>query len=741
MTVQPLSRRILSGASLLFQTILLSACISGGSSGTKNITPQSVDSATPDENAPPNITILSPVSSDQLTADNPIYFYADAWDKDGSIKKVELYSGATKIATLFKSPYAFNWENVPAGNYKLTARAYDDQNNMQQSVAIQVSVKPQKALTVSLVSPADNTSYDIESSIELKANTSDNTQVVQVAFYNNGSLLGTDTTPPYKYTLNSASIGTHDITAIVTDKSGSSEASETRRVIVSEESIPGSDGSLKVYPAVAKIQKYKSTHFSVNVTQSGISKNSFVYQSTNNASPGWKGTLNYMQKANHWTTFSFSGAVNIDANRLDGKTIKTCVIRPLSLKIKPTIQGSHCSFTLTKPTKVSVEIDEKYSLSAPLKNSGQITKNIVKHPLLVFADPLETNVPNPSGPNVIYYGPGLHKIGKTKQLNDNTQVYIAGGAYVIGGFKAGKNPKNISIRGRGILSSVGETETANEHRQWGNHSIDFSSGNKGENLLIEGITISEPLRSCIISYNTVTIRNVKLMSWSHRNDGITAGNNSVIEDSFIKVTDDNIKLYYSNQTIRNNTVWQQTAGAVFKFAWQLNGVSQGNQVSNIDIIHSDVFNDFSPAEKDRPEMRSTNAIFSAMGFKKDAAFRNNSFKNIRIEEKNLLRLMSLRLVTSHQAANDPGKIVYWGDPGSNAAKTIEGLIFENITLASVPYKQSTLYGNKGGNIRNLQFKNLKINGTLIDSKNLLSSKNDSTGLLTAGGVSNITFSQ
>ena len=82
------------------------------------------------------------------------------------------------------------------------------------------------------------------------------------------------------------------------------------------------------------------------------------------------------------------------------------------------------------------------------------------------------------------------------------------------------------------LSALGLTETSTEQTTWNNHSIDCSKGT-GSGLWIEGITITDPLRSCIISYSPVDIQNVKLFSWSHRNEGITAGNNSLIEDNFI----------------------------------------------------------------------------------------------------------------------------------------------------------------------------------------------------------------
>jgi hypothetical protein len=594
--------------------------------------------------------------------------------------------------------------------------------------------------TITLVSPGDNANFLLDTNISLSVNAFDSDGTIQrVDFYENGDLLGSDASSPYRLDWNDASVGSHDIHAIAIDNDGLTSESATHRIFVNQDSAADNTDTLTIYPTTQSIRKrFKSDRFAVRISQNGVTRSSFVYQSHNDATPNWSGTLNYMQVANHWTTFSFDDSVEVEASRLDGKTIRSCIVRPLSFNIQTRVEGNSCYFTLDHPVKVSVEIDENTSIKGNFNQIGPITKQIVKHPLFVFADPIETNIPNATDPWVIYYGPGIHRIGKGYPLANNTQVYIAGGAYVIGTFtSAQSNPSNIVIRGRGILSGLDLTESANESAQWQNHSIDFSKGSHGSGLKIKGITITDPLRSCIVSYNPIVIKNIKLFSWNHRSDGIIAGNNSRIVDNFIKVQDDNIKLYYSDQIIRRNIIWQQTSGAVFKFAWNLSRTAQNNQVSDIDLIHSDVFSDYSPGEYDRPDMHSTSAVFSAMGFRKDAAFQNNTFSRIRIEEKNLLRLMSLRMASTHVG---PLGTTSWGDQDSTASKRIYNLTFKDIQLAGVPYKQSTLYGNAGGTIAHLRFINLSVDSTVVASMSALSSRNDGIGLLIDGNVSHISFS-
>lgn len=512
---------------------------------------------------------------------------------------------------------------------------------------------------------------------------------------------------------------------------------------------PDTTATLVTYPVTNEMkQRFESHRFRVRVSpaaatgQPDQSTQSFVYESKNSFDPTSPLTLQFMQAANHWTTFSFSGAMKVSVERIDGNAIESCVVRPMKHDIQPEISNNACIFTIDEPAKLSVEIDENTFVEetfGDVYGSNPIKKHVIKNPLFIFAEKLETDIPDKSASNVIYFEPGIHNIGKSNLLQDGSHVYISGGAYVIGTFKyADDTPTNISITGRGILSAIDLTETDAEYNSWANQAIDFSTS-KGGGLLIEGITLTDPLRSCVVSYSPITIRDVKLFSWSHRNDGITGGAGSLIEDNFIKVQDDNIKLYYGDQTIRNNVIWQQTAGAVFKFAWNLPRVAENNHVYDIDVIHSDVFYDHSKFEEDRPEFSGTSAIFASNGYQADSATRNTSFKDIRIEEEYLLRLMNLRMVTMHaKPGEDP---VYWGDPDPGASKLIDNIVFENISIAGVPYIASTLYGNDGGIIRNLHFKNLSVAGELIDWEEKLRSRNEWIGLETAGAVSNIVFTK
>src|SRR5215218_65175 len=92
---------------------------------------------------PPTVTLTSPPNNSSFIAGSTIQLTANASDSDGSIIKVEFFQGATKLGEDTSAPYSFDWTNVAAGNYVLTAVATDNQAQVTTSSAVNVSVLSQ----------------------------------------------------------------------------------------------------------------------------------------------------------------------------------------------------------------------------------------------------------------------------------------------------------------------------------------------------------------------------------------------------------------------------------------------------------------------------------------------------------------------------------------------------------------------------------------------------------------------
>jgi len=90
--------------------------------------------------ATPAVAITSPANGSNLTAGSNVSVTASATETGGSIAQVQFYNGATLLGAVSTSPYSYNWTNVPAGSYALTAQATDAHGISTTSNAVTVTV-------------------------------------------------------------------------------------------------------------------------------------------------------------------------------------------------------------------------------------------------------------------------------------------------------------------------------------------------------------------------------------------------------------------------------------------------------------------------------------------------------------------------------------------------------------------------------------------------------------------------
>ncbi len=89
-------------------------------------------------NKPPTVTLSAPAYITATPA--TIKLTASATDTDGTIAKVEFYSGATKLGETTAAPHEYNWVSIPSGNYAVMAVATDDKGARGNSASVSVVV-------------------------------------------------------------------------------------------------------------------------------------------------------------------------------------------------------------------------------------------------------------------------------------------------------------------------------------------------------------------------------------------------------------------------------------------------------------------------------------------------------------------------------------------------------------------------------------------------------------------------
>ena len=209
--------------------------------------------------------------------------------------------------------------------------------------------------------------------------------------------------------------------------------------------------------------------------------------------------------------FCLSGTATVEVRIPEGA--KAPVVRPLRYKIVPTVKDRTVTFSIDKPLKLVMDIP------------GQL-------PLALLATPLETRVPQPNDPHVLYFGPGVHEAGIIHPESNQT-IYLAPGALVKGRIEA-NGVENVTVKGRGVLDGSAFSE-----RKAKTPGILFS---RCSNIKVEGIgyRAGSWWQSLYLLTNHVEVSHMNLFGNVVNTDGIDLDGvqDLTARDCFIRCADD-----------------------------------------------------------------------------------------------------------------------------------------------------------------------------------------------------------
>jgi hypothetical protein len=391
-----------------------------------------------------------------------------------------------------------------------------------------------------------------------------------------------------------------------------------------------------------------------------------------------------------FTSFDITGPVEViirSKNRLLSKTI----FRPDNSRVRRiALSENEITFSIDKPIHLSIEPDGK------------------RGPLLLFANAKETFVPDKNDPNVIWFGPGIHKPDSMLvRVRENQTLYLAEGAIVKCGVIVQGN--NAKILGRGIIDG--------NDFVWGKGARNLILV-RGNNVVVKDVilrgaaTWSMPLRNC----SNIEIENIKILGGRAQNDdGINPCNATDvhINHCFIRTDDDCIALKgmqtapftknVENIVVENSILWCDRA-RIFLLGHESRAEFMRNlRFRNIDILHfkmtafllepgeemklQDVlFEDFRiHGETDSRELiRLKPTVNQYMRNKVPGYLSNITFKNIRGE-----------------GAENTYKIQMMGADEQHAVKDI---LLENVSVNGTKIKAGSPYLQIEDFVIGLQFK-------------------------------------
>jgi regulation of enolase protein 1 (concanavalin A-like superfamily) len=215
-------------------TYQLTAVATDSDGVTSTSSPVSV-TVTGATNQPPTVSLTSPAPSSTFPAPATVTLAATASDSDGTVVRVDFYRGSTLIGSDTSSPYSYNWTNVAAGSYQLTAVARDDDGATRTSAGanITVSTTPNQLPTVSITSPIAGQSFTAPASLTMTAAASDSDgTIARVDFYAGTQLVASDTTSPYEAAWSNVAAGSYSLTAVARDNVGGTRTSTAVAVTV-----------------------------------------------------------------------------------------------------------------------------------------------------------------------------------------------------------------------------------------------------------------------------------------------------------------------------------------------------------------------------------------------------------------------------------------------------------------------------------------------------------------------------
>ena len=185
---------------------------------------------TPVANAGENIVVILPASTAVLNAS------ASSHPENKTLTYVwEQVYGPSVIAFDNLNSATPNISNLEKGIYKCKVTVNDGSYTSFDEMLVIVQETSNAIPVVNITSPTNNSSFSQGTAINITASASDlDGSIAKVEFYDGETKIGEDTTSPFSFSWNGASVGNHSLKAIATDNEGATATSSIISISVQE---------------------------------------------------------------------------------------------------------------------------------------------------------------------------------------------------------------------------------------------------------------------------------------------------------------------------------------------------------------------------------------------------------------------------------------------------------------------------------------------------------------------------
>jgi len=412
-----------------------------------------------------------------------------------------------------------------------------------------------------------------------------------------------------------------------------------------------------------------------------------------------------------WVNFSFDKEVTIEVKVINTDKVpvdaSNTKILPTRYGITPSVNGDVVTFTMTKPGQCSVEIGA----------------DGYKNGLMIFANPAETNAPDPAKDNSyavldhataasiaavpanksgIYFKAGVHDIGVYAIPVNIKNIYFEGGAWVYGAIHITgvRNNNDVKFFGRGVLSG-GRLKYREAY------NLGMPEGMSASNhITIEGITVADPKYYAIrlIGNKNIVSWTKVIGGWVYNCDGIGSFVGSTIKNCFVWANDDNIKVWNDDIIVEDVVLWQLNNGGAIQMGWA-NGQASNVSIKRVDILRAEWNNS-----------ATNRGVLSFVGNRRGHADSNCWQRNLVIED--LVTETPVRLIWRIS----PEQPI----PGIITPAIVDGLTMKNWKVLMDKSQNSNNYIEGASNdyiIKNVVFDNVTLNGVKLTAENWMTQGN------------------
>ena len=262
----------------------------------------------------------------------------------------------------------------------------------------------------------------------------------------------------------------------------------------------------------------------------------------------WPGSQRPIDQTEEAAFLSFESDENVTLTVTYKKAPKEVLVRPLSKRVSPSVDGKSVTLTLRAHGAYTVEADGFHNA------------------LHVFFNPVKNFEEYAEGTkNLLYYPAGVHRIGRVELFSDTT-VILDSGAYVYGSFLA-VCAQNVTICGYGVIDGSEEQRVTENALLPLDYYSDIPNDRTAilnliennrvldgivrfydcKSIRLEGVVMRDSSTFACIAARCadVTVENVKAVGmWRYNSDGIDLFNCSraVIKGCFFRNFDDCIVL-------------------------------------------------------------------------------------------------------------------------------------------------------------------------------------------------------